>query len=289
MTKKKNKQDLLQEMRLSTNPELFHFCTIANKMGVGISTGIQSLTSPFERLLNKSLLTNILNQELETISTSSSYLPIGSTGTDFVVYKGDHYSLTVKIIANRNSSQNGHLATSPNHHLIGVIGPDSVSLDLHQVPESHQNEVFSKTETLEYIGAFSIKPGCSFFIRADQDVVNLSRSDTPTVALVLSTHPLKTLTWLYAPASLQAQQSVAANPAHSRAEIAGLILAKMRYLPGTETLTRLTSHPAHFVRWSSIASLSLLNQKKAKQALLAAVHDSHPHVRTAAIKTLETE
>jgi len=65
-------------------------------------------------------------------------------------------------------------------------------------------------------------------------------------------------------------------------------LAALGCKDAVPALERLYCHPDHFVRWSAISNLIQLDYNKGVSMLVhASSADDHPHLRTAARKSLE--
>jgi hypothetical protein len=92
----------------------------------------------------------------------------------------------------------------------------------------------------------------------------------------------------YDPDDLSYRRSTASSPRESRLRFA--LMAFSAFPPNQnsiEAVCAMLDHPTHHVRWNAVEALATMAPARGRAALRGALDDPHPHVRTAAARTLE--
>lgn len=234
-----------------------------------------------------SLLANVpavqdrLNKELNKLAKEPTYLG-DWLPNEWVLHQGDGFVLSVSL----SDPTRRFIHVLPFYAFYGSLGDAGLNYELYGLPPNYRNEVFDPGVRLQPLGTRSVAPGEPIKIDSDVHAYDFRASQSVPMLKFMST-AVRTLEWLFSADTLAAWQANDAYLPFTQLRVAADVLGKFAHQSSLEPLKQLSEHPHHAVRWSAIQNLARVNRSEAIARLQRAVADPHPHIRSAAAKTLD--
>jgi hypothetical protein len=198
------------------------------------------------------------------------------------------FDLRLRIVSKRTSEP---LATLTAHQRWAVIGPGFLVVRVYHLDAPPSLDVLDRSRRLREVATQRIEFPRILELSAPEYLYEIVDA-TPHTAILLMTSPaICRYRWYFdretlAPTTIGSTDRSASRLAAACKLIAALGDAESAPLDG---VARLTTHPDHFVRWSAISSIARLDPAARRPLLERALSDPHPHVRSAARRTLEVD
>jgi hypothetical protein len=242
---------------------------------------IWALAPLLTRMVAQGLPAAALNHELEQIVADPAYdgnWPLNRV----VLHRGRGITLVIRLI----NEQAPYIRSVPFYGIFVPLGTHTLKYDLYRLPSAYKNEVFDPNLKLDRAGTGETPNGG--LLRVDPyGLIPDFQHVGPQLVLQLSTAPTQYLQWLFNRDSLLAWQANDSSMNLSQLRVAAYVLGKFAHQTSLEPLGDLSTHGHHAVRWTAIQGLGRISRSTALEKLQAAVNDPHPHVRRAAMKTLQ--
>lgn len=177
------------------------------------------------------------------------------------------------------------LSDDPFHRMTACLGPGPVTFRSFRRGEGDPSVLDPSVRLVEE-APITLSPGEILEIPARERVVLLMPVPTAVTFLTVESRTLLDQTWYYDRETLAPCLSVAEGGELARIDRCLEYLSHREYRPAADAVESLCIHPSHFVRWSALKTLLVLDEARALPVLRRMLHDVHPHVRRAASATL---
>ncbi len=259
--------------------------TAEEKLSAAENASLEILKDDVKDLAQSPDIKILLHRILKEIHQNICYSPTEFRGHELVLIDSEKISLSLSLLTPQNAA-GGKMADFPMDALLYLLGPDSLKVNLYQVPSNRQSEVFDPSQSLTLTEQFMLAPGESVFIRSGVQVCDFE-IPADVVILKMLSRKINPLIWTYDKISLAPLYSSSSNLQASRIKTSVQLLSQLSMRLGVDADTlqntiQLTTHPLHFIRWSAIQTLFSLDREQGTKALIIALDDSHPHIRNAA-------
>ncbi len=240
------------------------------------------LEPAFDSLVfDTSFITDTLNQCLSRVVRLPSHVPSEVDDNGMLIADGAGWQITLERLA-----PSGEIVYSYGcDAFVAVVGPQPLAMRRHSTRQNLESDVFDPSVKLSEGEDTELPVGSMFRInrRFHIDVV---LPGCCTYVAKLSNRPRSSIRWAFSRTTLHALQPIAAF-----AEDANLVsfirtLTAMRHVEAVPTLTTLTGHSSHFVRWSALQALLRLSPETARADLHRAASDPHPHIQAASKRAI---
>jgi hypothetical protein len=270
--------DALTALRVIALPRLRQFVDSIEQTLTPDEESFFACEEVFRDLIrDEAFVRDLARYEVERLRGNPFYAFPRSTEWQMQVFTGARFQLVLRLVDGAASVDPETLPGLPQHVIIGVCGPGSVSCQ-HFVEELNG---------LARSGREALAAGATRAFRAGRDVAHLGTSLDFTVLLSLIHRQAQPTYRTFDYRTLEGVQLSASDPGTSRLEFATKLLAELDYTPASDAVAGLCEHPLHFVRWSAMRGLARLDPERALPLIEAAMEDPHPHVREAARKSLD--
>jgi hypothetical protein len=177
---------------------------------------------------------------------------------------------------------------SPNVFSLPYLGAFTViagqlDITLFELGDSFDHAVFDRAQQLGVGVHQSLRPGDSLVVDGSRHAIRVDVRE-PTLALRLFSEPIHDLQWQFDSASRSPVAAISARELDSELVSLAKLLGALGDPSAIDVLLELTSHPRHFVRWTALQALGLVDGEQAGQRLQDFVHDRHPEVAAIASK-----
>ncbi|WP_224247389.1 HEAT repeat domain-containing protein [Hyalangium gracile] len=244
--------------------------------------GILGCAGALSALLGHGVLEGFLAGGLERLLSEPEFVP-ASVGGALVLARGRRWRLALQVLS--PGARPATVEGPAEHLLVGAMGPAPLEVERHTEEPVARDDVFDPGRRLLPEASRTLLRGDVLVLAAGRDVC-VPRPTAPTVIVSVSAGPVRPLRWFYDGTTCRAVRAVAGDPTASRLELTAELLAELGGAAAAPTLIQLTEHPAHHVRWSALRALSRVDTGAAQDRLQLAADDPHPHIRTAARRTL---
>lgn len=248
--------------------------------------------SAFDHLLTSDELTMVVIESLESVASGDLLHPVwlSKTAEEWVVVDTKDYSLRLVARKPRNTA----LLQSLNFNcLIGNLSGPEFGIVVYECPSGTPLDDFKvglKTKECRRI-AMPERHSCELL--ADNDIPHVQMK-VPVLTLTLYPKVYSPLIWCFDRDTLTSVMAMGSHDSPVRRQAGAELL---RYIHQAEsisvheslqTLARLATDEAHFVRWSAIQALCAIDLDFARPYLLKAEVDPHPGVAAAARRAVST-
>jgi len=272
--------------RIRAVPALSAFVdTVENILAEGDEDAFWRCEPAFRALSTSGFERDLTGYELGRMATVRGYIPPGSTSVKLTIVRRPEYRLLL-ILVRPNDVPEPKYSTMPEHRMMSVLGPGTVSAHLYVQPPGLRNEVFDPQARLVPNGKVKLGPGDMVKFRAGHDVIGASNCDAPAMTVLFVSDVRRSLLWEYDPATSLPTRALAAETGSSRLQYTARLLAAVGGNSSLPGLRRLLEHKDHFVRWTALRSIMALDPEEGTARVREAVNDPHPHVRNAATRSL---
>jgi hypothetical protein len=233
------------------------------------------------RLLNGGVVASWLNEHLRALVQDPLY--VGDWGPkEVVLHREGTWNLSVAMF----DTPRRYIHSLPFYAFYVALSGANLTGDKYTLPDEFKNDVFDPGLRVRPAGVFSVPTGALMRLETDRFAYDF-HFQKPLAVLRFATKPQRPLEWLFSKSSLQAWQANDADIAFTQLRVAAYVLGKLAHQSSIRSLTLLSAHPHHAVRWAAIQNLGRLSRTEALIKIREAVNDPHPHVRRAAQKTLD--
>lgn len=244
--------------------------------------GLLGCASALSALLRGDGLERYLSGTLERLLGEPDFAPASSGGA-LVLARGRRWRLALHVLA--PSAPPAMIEGPAEHLLLGGMGPAPLEVEAYTEGPVARDDVFDPARRLIPEAPRTLVRGEVLGLVAGRDVI-VPRPSVSTVIVAAITGPVRTLRWLYDATTRQAVRTIAGDPTASRLELVAQLLAELGGAAAAPALLQMTQHSAHHVRWGALRALARVDTEAALVRLRLAADDPHPHVRTAARRTL---
>jgi hypothetical protein len=241
----------------------------------------------FLELLSSDFFPRFINHKLERILQEPEYLPSAPDFFQIFVLQTPYYNLHIKIISPTMEPQK-YVYSLTDHMMIGFLPPSSAVIELFHQPASIPNDHFDPARRLQKFGQLSIGPNDHIKFRSGQDLFRIIRNEGPLIALILRSSQVLRFCWEYDAETLQPVEIMAGDLMASRMQFAAEALGHLGNDESLAILRDLLEHEDHFLRWQAVQSAFGIDYSIAIELLQKCISDAHPHVRRAALKSLNS-
>jgi hypothetical protein len=270
-----------------------HFAKLVNcleklevaTIGANARSNLREIEKVLVDFVNSGDMSEITKKEVESISANLHHRALFSSKA-LRMAESTRYAILLTMLGTDLSSQEDSLKqdefvfSSPGDWYIVNFGPDDLLIDVYDLPQNWNNEVFDKELTLGEKKSVILQKGSHFFV------------DGKSIVMSLITRVGMNLNWSFSKGTRKAFTATPATAPLGRIQQSlqlGAIMAD-----GNLELTQAfieraksyTDHDAHYIRWAAIRAIFYLDPLAAKEFLVNAASDQHPHVRNAAAQTL---
>lgn len=271
---KKNKSTAIEEFRKVANRLLPELSYLEYR---SITKALCSVA------LDKEIVESVALESLHNIKTDETYDPTSWGEYSILLAADKNWQLRLSLYT--HSSE--YIYTFPFHLMAIIVGQIPLHVDRYQLPQDFNADVFVPGSRLSEPIQEIYKHGEIMFSDSRSEVLDV-RVERPVPVVKFISTPFAKLQWAFHRTSLEAIQAIASNPLDSELVPICMALKAMKRIGSDTILDKLSTHESHFVRWSAIQGLGHLNPELAGSKLRAALSDSHPHIRAAALKHVKT-
>lgn len=244
----------------------------------------------FRSLASSTFLTELLLHELGNLARDDAYIPVGGlTEMDLALVRSEHFTLAVRVLE-PGAVLSKRLYSRGEHCMITAIDfPGCGPYSFHHFSQSKPEPVavLDRTKKLIDLGPKQLMSGEVLHFSAARDVYKALPIEAPIILLFLLSEPIVRLQWEYDPETLMPIRAIAACPQAARLQFTARMLGEIGDQASLDPLESLLDHQDHFVRWEALRALARLNIDRALPQLEAALDDPHPHIRNAAVTSLQ--
>jgi hypothetical protein len=240
----------------------------------------------FHDLCNSGFFTEVINYELSHFHNHAHHFPEAATESEMLICRSERFNLVVKVLT--GTEEIAPLFALPEHHMITLIGGDSVKLELYHQPQPWPNDILDCNRRLVLSGSRILKSGDVALFRAGTDVFSVEVPPNTFRVMAFLTSDIKLrLRWEYDRRTLAPIRLIAADRVASRLEFTAWMLAELGNAASIPVLVSLLEHEDHFVRWAAYRAIFRLDRDAGQTLLRTALHDKHEHIRNAARRSLK--
>lgn len=171
---------------------------------------------------------------------------------------------------------------SPNVFSLPYLGAFTVitgrlDITFFELGDSFDHAVFDRTQELSPGVHRPLRTGESLAVDGRRHAIRVEVPE-PTLALRLFSEPIHDLQWQFDPVSRLSVAAISARELDSELVSLAKLLGALGDPAATDALFELTFHPRHFVRWTALQALGLVDVEKASRRLRDFIDDRHPEV-----------
>lgn len=178
------------------------------------------------------------------------------------------------------------MAAFENNVMYCNLGPGSLSVAIYEVPNDQMNHVFDRTLRPQLSRTFVQEKGEVISLRAGRDVLQLTGGTGKSYQIFFISKAVDSLIWFYDETSLLPTYCTASSNRASRIQSALHTLVRLGSKKAIPQIQATFQSADHFVRWSAVRAALALDEVAGRELLGLALCDPHPHVRTAAERTV---
>ena len=237
----------------------------------------------FEEIVHRKLHLASLNKQLEAFSRDISSVDIFTSGKFLILETLDEIELTLI----RYSGKTENIYSSPVDFMQSKMSHGSFVVDYYECDFSIVDALFSTGMSIRH-SATELVSDARPVLKSLNDITDLhSFTNKPTVFLRLSQKPKGDFEWAFDRGSLKSKFHSTLRLAESN--LCGLfdLIAEIDDPRSKEILGMFAEHDYHFVRWKAVQAIGRCDSKLGLELAQLATKDPHPHVRQAAVQTLE--
>ncbi|WP_437543674.1 HEAT repeat domain-containing protein [Sorangium sp. So ce367] len=260
------------------------------------SHNIDDYRHPFERLLASDELEQLVARWLtRALAGEAENFDPGTiaSGSQIILYKDDWINMGLRYLPAQAAIESSgqpefpYLMSTPTHLLVGVLG-GAMLIDLYEVRQLERKDVLDRSARLERRGARVFASGSYFEQRPTQDVLDVREVTTGVVLVEFALRAQDPLVWHFDRTTMLACNVSSSDVHATRQQFCAAILRRLCGAGAAPDLRWLAVRsPSHFVRWTALKHLIEVDLVEALPVLRATTDDPHPHVRSAALRTLE--
>ncbi|ESQ83749.1 hypothetical protein AEAC466_12160 [Asticcacaulis sp. AC466] len=161
-----------------------------------------------------------------------------------------------------------------------------LDVEIYALPDTWDSSIYDPTIVLQKTGEKIVHPGEILEVVPMGDIFRFS-PECPTALLKLVSKSADAFEWSFDLKTGLPWQSIATDLMVSQIADACEGAKSLGDVEFTNALLDATYHNAHFIRWAAIQALATLNQEVALLRLAELTKDPHPHIASAARKSIE--
>ena len=236
----------------------------------------------FDELVFKTpFVTETLNAMLSKVLRNTALEPPRCSDGTVTLAHGQHWQLTY----GAPQASGSFLYSYPSHAIVAVVGPEPLVIRRYSATGSIDTDVFDPDISLNLREEQEFHRGALLTVDARTDVDEIMETSSARV-VTLTGAPRGAIRWAFCRKTFRAVQPIAAIPDDANIVTYVRVLAAMNAVAALPTLTALTAHESHFVRWTALQALVHLDPDMAAAELHRAAKDPHPHVQHASEKVI---
>jgi len=250
----------------------------------------QTVINEFQKIAFGTFITDLICYELNNINQSGLYNPIGANYTSINLINTKQYSVDLTVIDSKYiSTDNKFIASFKQDYIILSLTEDGISYSLYQQKNDIDPSIMDKTKALTLVNdKNSLSYGQCILLKRHHDLFkyNKETSFKKIIFLSLTAKQPTSFIWIYNLDTLLPEQIVATIQ-DSRIENICILLSNFQYPESVTRMKEMLKHPKHNIRWTALKTLMKLDYAEGCNAVNNMIHDVHPEIRRAAIKTKE--
>jgi HEAT repeats len=241
----------------------------------------------FETLVFGQGLAQGINARLRKLLHNSGTLDDG-TGTTTLDSLTLYSSPFATLMLTRLRSRSKYLYLHPSHFYLSLVDSPRLSYAKYVVQPEPINSVVSLDHELKLVESGILNPGDVLMRNGLCEVVDYEPIEAAVTFVRLFSANTGSVQWAFERETLRPWGATAADPRSSHLVSITNLAGQLGQTDVIETLASLAvRHDDHFVRWSAVKNLCLVDRSAGLAAVEKAITDPHPHVRTAAVRTLD--
>jgi hypothetical protein len=243
--------------------------------------------SVFRELMGSSFLVDVLNHDLVQLRDRPGYLPeLTRTGV-LTLLLSDLFSITARLIFPVTDARPAAIYAISENQLIGGAGQTPLVFRLFEQPNPYPIEVLDRNRPIAERETLTLYPKQVCRMSAPSDTYVLQPPKSTGALVIVSSCTKVPIRWRYNVDTLCPDEAISTDPVSSRIEYSVWALSELGNEDSISVLTSLTGHRDHFVRWGAVKALVRLSPDVAGTFLRRATSDTHPHVRSAAMRSID--
>lgn len=259
------------------------FISEINNLLGGDGSSFWECEKPFKRILATNELLDIVNHELSKAREDYTYHSPRWLESGLVLHSEPNWVLMYSLYEHTPA----HLYTLPFHGLVSPSPGQKIEYDVYELPSTYNNLVFDRGMRLGERQSFVARGGDIVQLDAKRMVFDPQVKE-PTAAIRLYTSTLDPLQWAFDRSTLQPIQAISSAEVNTELVVVAQVLAMLKDKRSLDLLHRLAKeHHHHHVRWESVKAIAQIDFEAGLQAVKNALSDLHPHVVSAAQRTLQ--
>lgn len=223
----------------------------------------------------------VINELLASYLGSNTQMKGRLDGESFLVLAAERFAMTLKFVTKRSDL----LHTSGIDRFTVFRSAAPVTVDQFRIIGRFDPDVFDPEASLELIGT-SLSDGSCIFQERLEPLVYDWYSPAPMVVAQLVRYPASTQLWFFHPETRRALFPVLGSTTLSSYVILSGMIAALGEGRAMNLLEDLAVNDSHVVRWAAIQAIGKLDGAAGLAYLNRSLTDRHPHISSAAAKTL---
>lgn len=273
-------------MKISENLSSF-IQDAREELAIGENSTFWNRLEDFKNVVLSPEFTEVINSYLKQILKSDSHANLFSAMNNDAIILHEEEKFSIELFVYKRTTE--YIYRHPADTIYVILGQGTITGHKYRIlPEQSQSSVLTSDTRAELSERRTLARGDVFWkdgITEATDFTDYPKEGMLMVRLV--SWYRDSTEWSFERESLRAWNSISVSSDSS--QIMSMV-ALAGALPDTSSLEPLrqvlNEHPDHFVRWSAVRSLLQIDNAIGIEALKKSLHDFHPHVRNAAVKTL---
>ena len=250
---------------------------------VGNGHSLSMLESPVREFARSRELISIVNACLNGFEGApGAQFPF--MGQDHLIFCSDVDGVTISIGETHATSDKSAFYSSPNEVLLCAITSGGFEYQKTSISDNWNCDIFSKDVYLASPKFFQCDYGSTILV-STQDVFDYCSAGGLVLKIAAPTRI--GLMWDFDRDLLTASRVFASTLEATTDSYLLRFLAEYGNSESVSAICKLKSHPFHYLRWEVAKALGQLSEDELRKTLHEFKCDVHPHVRDAAILTLE--
>jgi hypothetical protein len=202
-------------------------------------------------------------------------------GESFLLLQNERFAVSLKLVTKPSD-----LLNTPGVDRFTVFrSPAPVMIDRYRISGRFDPDVFDPGATLELDKSWQDDGSCLYQSRAEPFVHDY-HAPAPILVAQLVRYPASSQIWFFHRETRRAAFPVVGYMELSSYVLLSRMIAAMGERRALPLLEELTANGSHVVRWAAIQAIGKLDGAAGRAQLQRALSDPHPHISSAAAKTL---
>lgn len=261
--------------------DAIEFISFAKKCyEIGTPSKFDLIVGAFQKLRSL-VVKDILLSEI-SLMHNFDYESPGWDTNQVLLYVDKKFSLGISIL--HTSPENLLNSVADSAYL--VLGSTPFRYTLHKIDPHLNREVFTPDIDIVSSTEHVLLPGEVLRIHAGIDLIDWHVEEPVTLLRFISA-PQEYLQWTFQRNPLRPLFVASVDPAATQLSALCAFFAASKYPAAAKPMQKLSQHNNHQVRWEAVQSLWQIEPELGYESLILSLDDRHPHVRNAALKSME--